>query len=160
LSDPRARSADVVGMAAPLAVALAAALGALVAACETVDLGAPPSDVNACRPSQQFFIDEIWPNVLSADYGGKHCYDSKCHDAASGRPLTLVVPPANEPAAIPLPPTWAKNYRSATEQMNCANPSSSDLILLPTNTRTHGGGQLFKTTDPEALSIQMWVTVP
>ena len=35
--------------------------------CETVDLGHPPADINACRPSQQCFVDEIWPNFLAKD---------------------------------------------------------------------------------------------
>ena len=35
--------------------------------CETVDLGKPPADINACRPSQEFFIDEIWPNFLAKE---------------------------------------------------------------------------------------------
>jgi hypothetical protein len=145
-----------------LLIAGGALLGAVIGAgaCETVDLGAPPRDINACRPSQQYFVDEIWPNVLSADYGGKHCYDSKCHDPASGRPLTLVANPMPMPAVIPLTMDWAANYRSATENMNCSNVEASDLIALPANLRTHGGGMLFSATGPEALKIQMWVTAP
>ena len=125
--------------------------------CETVDLGPPPADVNACRPSQQFFIDEIWPNVLAKDYGGKHCYDASCHDMGSGRPLTLTV--VSGPGTIPFPADWALDYRSASEQMNCSNVSASDLLSLPTGQRTHGGGKLFDVNDPEALAIQMWPTV-
>jgi hypothetical protein len=134
------------------------ALGVLCAGCDTVDLGAPPANINACRPSQQFFIDQIWPNVLAKDYGGKHCYDSGCHDDAIGRVPVLAVPPANEPAAIPLPPTWEANYRAASREMNCANVEVSRL-LHPADP-THGGKMLFTTTGPEALLIQMWVTAP
>jgi hypothetical protein len=144
--------------AAGLIVAGAALLGALIGSCETVDLGSPPRDVNACRPSQQVFADDIWPNVLSADYGGKHCYDAKCHDPASGRPLTLIAnpqPPTSPP--VPLVDDWGKNYRSATEQMNCSNVSSSALIIYPANLTLHGGGMLFSATGPEALKIQTWV---
>ena len=51
---------------AQLAVALlaGAALGGVLS-CETVDLGAPPADVNACRPSEAYFVTDVWPNVLS-----------------------------------------------------------------------------------------------
>ena len=56
-------------------VALALAAGA----CTTVDLGTPPADVNACRPGQQFFVDQIWPEILDKDYSGVHCSDSGCH---------------------------------------------------------------------------------
>ncbi|MDB4981512.1 MAG: hypothetical protein JWM82_2264, partial [Myxococcales bacterium] len=137
---------------------VASALAGGLLACQTVDLGTPPSDINACRPSQQYFIDEIWPNVLNKDYGGKTCADAKCHDPGSGRPLTLV--PPRDPGAIPLPPEWAANYRSASEQMNCSNVTSSELLVLPTGQRVHGGGTLFSLTDPEAGKIQMWVTAP
>src|SRR5207253_5779326 len=50
----------------------------LVCACDTVDLGPALADVNACRPSQSFFTEQIWPNFLAKDYGGKHCYDARC----------------------------------------------------------------------------------
>ena len=136
------------------------ALAAGAAGCDTVNLGAPPDDNNTCQPSQQFFIDQIWPNVLSADYGGKHCYDTSCHASSSGHSPALTVPPATETAALPLPMTWAANYLSATEQMNCADVSSSNLILLPEDVTPHGGGQLFKPKSMQETLIRMWVTAP
>jgi hypothetical protein len=148
---------------AALVIAVAGLTGAALASCETVDLGSPPSDINVCRPSVRFFVDEIWPNVLAKDYGGKRCFDAQCHDPGSGRPLTLVpnpMPAINPGDALPdpLPDDWAKNYRSTTNQMNCANVTASDLILLPTNQRTHGGGQLFAPTAPEVTLITNWVS--
>lgn len=147
-------------------VLLGSALGVL-AGCETVDLGPPPNDINVCRPSQSYFVTEIWPNVLNKDYGGKRCADAKCHDPGSARPLTLIANPqpsnaldANGMLIVPFPEDWEKNYRSAANQMNCANASASDLILLPTNQRTHGGGQLFSPTAPEVTSLTMWVSAP
>ena len=136
-----------------LVATLAFALG-----CETVDLGDPPADVNACRSSQQYFADEIWPNVLSKDYGGKHCNDSSCHDRASGRPLTLITP--TTAATIPLAMEWSDNYRATTEQMNCANVASSPLVLFPTNQRTHGGGMLFAQDSEEVTLIKAWISAP
>jgi hypothetical protein len=162
-------------LATPLRIALALATAALVGgalgSCQTVDLGSPPADINACRPSQSFFVREVWPNVLAADYGGKHCSDAKCHDPASGRPLTLIANPQPDlnagfdpmnPAPIPnpLPADWAANYRSASEQMNCSNPSASDLVARPTAQRTHGAPKLFGATDPPATTIEMWVSGP
>jgi hypothetical protein len=144
--------------------ALAAALAvSALAACQTVDLGAPPADINACRPSQDFFVQQIWPNVLNKDYGGKKCSDATCHDPASGKPLTLISNPMpaldpTMPAPIPLPEDWANNYRSTTEQMSCSDVSASNLIIYPTATRPHGGGMLFGVMSPEALLIQTWVT--
>jgi hypothetical protein len=140
----------------------AAAAGA-VAACQTVDLGTPPADLNACRPSQLFFVSDIWPNVLSKDYSGRHCYDSSCHDAGIGRPLTLVPIPGFMPDAgtvpVPLTGVWATNYASASEQMNCSNASASQLFLLPTNTLTHGGQQLFAPVSDEARTVLKWPSV-
>ena len=142
---------------AALAVVVAGALGTL-AACETVDLGAPPSDINVCRPSQQYFVEVIWPVVLSADYGGRHCYDSMCHGGASNNSLKLVVPTTNDSSAIPLTGVWAANYRAATQQMNCSDVGSSALIELPENLKTHGGQQVFKPGSPEETAIRMWVS--
>jgi hypothetical protein len=139
-----------------LAGAVAALL--LAAGCETVDLGTPPADVNACRPSQQYFLDTIWPMVLDVDYGGKRCNDSGCHDRTAGRPLTLVDPLV--PAALPLPMDWANNYRSTTEQMNCANVAASSLILFPTGQRPHGGETLFAPDSNEVTLIKAWISAP
>jgi hypothetical protein len=126
--------------------------------CTSVDLGSPPADINACRPGQQFFIDQIWPNVLSKDYGGKHCYDSSCHDQASGRPLTLQVPTSTP--MVPLPADWMADYLSASEEMQCSNAAASELVTRPDGERTHGGGMLFQQNGPEATLLEMWVTQP
>jgi hypothetical protein len=148
-----------------VAALFAAAATGGVLGCETVNLGTPPADVNACRPSQEYFVKEIWPNVLAKDYGGRRCADATCHDPGSGRSLSLIAMPQpaldpNQPIPNPLPDDWTKNYRSASEQMNCANVAASALILLPTNTQTHGGGQLFKPTSMEVTSLTMWVNQP
>jgi hypothetical protein len=140
---------------------LAVGLGwmATGAACETVDLGTPPADINACRPGQQFFIDQIWPNVLGKDYAGKRCYDSSCHD--NGKPLTLAAPAITMMVPIPLPMDWMANYISASEQMNCSNVKASPLLAIPAGIAgPHGGGKMFDPNGPEALLLQMWVTQP
>ena len=126
--------------------------------CDTVDLGTPPADVNACRPSQAYFVETIWPMVLDVDYGGKRCNDSGCHDLASGRPLTLVAPVL--PSALPLPMDWANNYRSTTEQMNCSNVGASALIMFPTGQRPHGGQTLFAPDSEQVTLIKAWISAP
>ncbi len=52
------------------------------------------ADINACRPSQQCFIDEIWPNFLAKDGypNGVHCYDAACHGALAPNALDMIVP--------------------------------------------------------------------
>jgi hypothetical protein len=138
---------------------LVAAVPLLMAvACETVDLGDPPSDINACRPSQQFFVDEIWPNFLAKDYGGLHCYDATCHGGIASNSLDLIVPTAA--AAIPLTGDWANNYRTTTEEMNCSNVAASKLLELPSGLKVHGGGKLIEPDGPEATLIKMWISQP
>jgi hypothetical protein len=137
---------------------LFATLVVLGIGCDTVDLGTPPADVNACRPSQQYFVDVIWPMVLDVDYGGKRCNDSGCHDQASGRPLTLINPV--NAAALPLPMDWASNYMSTTEQMNCSNVGSSALIMFPSGQRTHGGQTLFAPDSEQVTLIKAWTSAP
>jgi hypothetical protein len=142
------------------------ALGAAVllgGACQTVDLGSPPADINACRPSQDYFVQQLWPNVLNMSYGGKKCSDANCHDPTTGRPLSLIAspqPPLDPTMSPPqpLPADWAANYASTTEQMSCSDVTASDLIIYPTATRPHGGGKLFDITSMQALTIEMWVT--
>jgi hypothetical protein len=138
----------------------------VLGACQTVDLGAPPADINACRPSQSYFVSDVWPKVLSTDYGGKHCFDSSCHDTASAKgglglianPMPMLDP--TMPAPLPLPDDWAKNYRATTEQMSCSDVTASNLIVYPTATHAHGGGKLFDSNSAEAQTIEMWVTAP
>jgi len=135
----------------------------LAVACETVDLGQPPSDINACRPSQAFFVDEIWPHFLAQDYGGMHCYDSTCHGGLAPNSLDLIfIDPLLPPPAIPLTGDWANNYRTTTEQMNCANVAASKLIELPAAIKVHGCGcgALIQPDGPEATLIKAWVSQP
>jgi hypothetical protein len=140
-----------------LALAMTAAAGV---GCETVDLGEPPADINACRPGPQWFIDQIWPNVLAKDGypGGVHCYDAACHGALAPNALDLMVP--TSAGSIPLANEWATNYMSVTEEMSCSNVASSKLLELPGGIRRHGGGKLFEPDGPEATLIKMWISQP
>jgi hypothetical protein len=137
---------------------VAAALLLLFAACDTVDVGPQPADVNACRPSQQYFLDHVWPEYLNKDYGGVHCWDARCHDASS--PRVLKVPPPTSAPGIPLPPDWEMVYRSASEQTECTNVKSSPILTHPDGEVTHGGGMLIAQGGPEWLVIVNWVTAP
>jgi hypothetical protein len=141
-----------------LLLAASSLLGAALG-CQTVDLGAPPADVNLCEPSQQFFIDDIWPMFLGMSYAGKHCYDSGCHGPGSTTAMTLTNP--IEAATMPpLPADWAANYTQVTHRMNCADPLDSDLLIYPENRVPHGGGMLIMPNGPEATLVSMWVAAP
>ena len=129
--------------------------------CQTVDLGAPPADVNLCEPSQQFFVTSIWPMFLGNTYNQKHCYDSGCHGSGSTTAMTLTNPSVAMPdPTMPLPADWEANYTQATHRMNCSDPLDSDLLIYPENRVPHGGGMLIMPTGPEATLISMWVTAP
>jgi hypothetical protein len=142
-----------------LAFVLTAAVGV---GCETVDLGQPPSDINACRPSQQWFVDQIWPNFLAKDGypNGVHCYDAACHGALAPNALDLMVPDPSVTPSIPLTGIWATNYMSVTEEMSCSNVASSKLLELPAGIKVHGGGKLIEPDGPEATLIKMWISQP
>ncbi len=124
-------------------------------ACDTVDLGDPPADVNSCRPDRQFFYTDVWPKFLAKDYGDKRCNDSRCHDAGSSRQLVLT-PPTSAPG-LPLPADWDAVYKSVTAQMSCTNVASSALLVHPDGRRVHGGGKLIELDGPEEQLIKEWV---
>jgi hypothetical protein len=131
--------------------------GALVAACGVVDVGPPVSGINTCRPDQAFFAAEIYPNFLAKDFGGRTCGDSQCHDNASGRQLRVF--PPTSPPYVPFAAgsDWDMLYRSAAEQMSCANVRASELYTRPAGLRSHGGSQLIAPDGPEAMLLDAWV---
>jgi hypothetical protein len=126
----------------------------IAASCDTVDLGAPPADVNACHPSQQFFYERVWPEFLGKDHGGKHCSDAGCHSASASR--VLILPPPTSAGTLPLPADWAAAYQSATKQMFCTNAGASPLVVRPSRS-DHGGGKLIEPDGPESALIREWV---
>ena len=122
--------------------------------CDTVELGSPPAGVNACRPSQRFFVDRVWPEFLAQTYGQRRCSDAGCHDGASPRQLSL--PPPTSAPTLPLPADWVAVYTSTAEQVLCTNALASPLLVRPSST-DHGGTKLIEPQGPEALLVQMWV---
>ncbi len=144
----------------PLGAAGLAILAALLAGagCETVDLGAPPAQVNACLPGQMWFVNQIWPNFLAKDYNGKHCTDSSCHARGSKTTMTLVNPV--DPVTFPLTGDWASNYTQVTHEMNCSDVTDSALLLLPEGVQVHGGNQLIMKGGPEEMLVEQWITEP
>jgi hypothetical protein len=154
------RSARLSALAVLAPLAVTALLGA--GGCQTVDLGAPPADVNLCEPGQMFFLTQIWPNFLGQDYNGVHCYDSNCHGPNPKGALALIN--STEPMTLPLQMEWAANYTSASHLMNCSDPVDSRLIALPEGKQTHGGGMLIDPNSPQGMQINallsMWITQP
>jgi hypothetical protein len=126
--------------------------------CGTVDLGPTPADVNACRPSQKFFAEKIWPEYLGKDFGGKHCYDGGgCHGPGSGRLMVLAFPGGTP--TVPLSPEWNDVYNAASDQLFCTSVAASPLIEKPSDLG-HGGTKLIEPDGAEAALVKMWVTAP
>lgn len=130
----------------------------MLASCEIVDLGAPPAEINACRPSALFFMNEVWPNYLAKPLGGKRCSDGGCHAGSSAR--QLVMPPPASAVMVPMPPDWATVYRSVTEQIQCTNVGSSPLLTRPNGRQVHGGGKLIEPDGEEERLVRKWVVAP
>lgn len=151
------------------AVALAAgglgAWGGIAASgCGTIDNGDPPADVNACRPSQQFFYERICPEYLAMSYGGKTCMDSGCHDTktTSFFKITLTSCTQDAPPTVPFVggSPWLDSYISATKAMNCTDVDGAALYTRPSGQAAHGGGKLFEPGGPEFSLLQEWVMPP
>ena len=134
-------------------------LFALLAGCDTVDLGATPADIGQCHPGQKFFVDQVWPNFLNKDYGGKHCNQASCHDGTgTGGALNLRAPAT--PLTYPMDTEWQQVFQNAAFQMHCSTPQSSPLVEYPDGLLTHGGGMLISQTGPEIDLIVQWVSAP
>jgi hypothetical protein len=133
---------------------MALALAGPAIGCDTVDLGSPPADLNACRPDQKFFYERVWPEFLGREVSGKRCNDSGCHDSAS--PRQLRIPDPTSAPMLPLPPDWAAAYKAVTEQMSCTNVAGSPLLDRPSRA-DHGGGKLIEPEGAEAMLLRMWV---
>lgn len=145
--------------ATALALALALATATL-AACSTVDLGDAPADINACRPSQRYFVETVWPNYLTKDYGGKTCADTNCHGSRTVGNALQIPPPTSTPA-LPLlaGSDWLADYLSASQEMSCTDVAGSALYEQPAGLMSsHSGGTLFAPGGPEFALLQQWVT--
>lgn len=132
--------------------------------CSTIDNGEPPADVNACRPSQQFFYERICPEYLAASYGGKTCMDASCHGSMSNSALKITLASCTEdaPPAIPFVggSNWLSSYQSAARVMSCTDVNGAAFYTNPSGQAMHPGGKLFEPGGPEFDLLQAWVTSP
>ena len=129
--------------------------------CSIVDLGDPPADVNACRPNQEYFVSDVWPNFLAKSYNGKTCADANCHGPGATSALHLVADPKTpNPVTFPLVggSDWFANYTAASDVMNCTDVTGSSLYTKPSGLQSsHGGGMLFSPGGAEFDLLQQWV---
>lgn len=154
-SKPKGRDPNALCLLLSVLGVLGAPMG--LGACSTVDLGDPPAEVNACRPSQMFFVDRIWPELLTKSYGGRTCGDATCHGSPTGPPPRIVMPTSTPTFPFTAQSDWEMSYRSVTQQLTCTNARGSELFTRPAGLSTHGGGQLFPPDGPEGVLLEMWV---
>lgn len=154
--------ARAVSLATARAVVGVAVAGAVVASCSSVELGDPPADVNACRPSQALFVEQIWPNFLLKPYGAKTCGDASCHGPSSSRALRITAPTSTPAPTLPFAAgtDWDVLYRSVADQVNCSDIAASELYTKPCDLHDHQGGKLFEPNGPELALLTAWVAGP
>jgi hypothetical protein len=140
-------------------VVLLGAVAVAIGGCSTVDVGAPPADINACRPSQSYFVNEVWPNYLTKDYGGKTCADANCHGAGASSALKIPTPTSIPSLPLLSGSDWFADYLSASQEMSCTDVTGSPLYEKPAGLlSSHSGGTLFAPGGPEFDLLQAWVT--
>lgn len=125
------------------------ALGCL-AACPTIDLGEDPSNPGVCRPDPAYFRNEMWPKYIAVADPMKSCIGrSGCHSESDGRSGLRFDSSAT--------PDLERNYQVAVRFLNCGTPSASTLYTRPlAGEDSHGGGDIFSSTDPQAAVFEGW----
>jgi len=98
---------------------------------------------------QDYFNNVMWPNYLTVESALTHhtCVDAMCHGHNSfsggfGLDETNPVSPAN--------------YRAAQQELLCATPDESKLLIKPFGITGHGGNTLFNMSDPEYMTFLDW----
>lgn len=121
------------------------AMAVVLTGCPDVDLGENPPDPPTCRPSESYFVDTIWPQMLDPADTSRSCVGAAgCHRTTDGRgPLRLDV---SDPAS---------NYQVVTRFLNCGSPLDSALWTKPVSgVDPHGGGDLFDASLLQDVFLQ------
>lgn len=133
--------------------ALLAGCALALAGCPTVDLGDTPPDIGLCNPNggSDYFNNQIWPKYLTIanPLQPTHtCVDNGCHGHGS------ISGGLGFDTDNPMSPN---NYRAAQGELNCGTPTASKLLTWPlAGVDQHGGGDLFKQTDPQYMTFVGW----
>jgi hypothetical protein len=112
---------------------IAALVALCSAACGTIDPGPATGPPAGCNASPSFFVEHTWPEYLDR-YG---CGQASCHDAATGHgyfrlePVAGATPfDAHQPTST-WPEQWRTDLAAAARLLDCADPGSSQLLLVP-----------------------------
>lgn len=136
-------------------------LGLLFAGCDTVDVGPPTGPPSGCVAQPMFFVSDVWPKY----FDNYTCGRSDCHDASSGHGYfrlqsvaSVTAPQPTDPVSI-WPAAWAANFQAVQQNISCANPLSSQVLVVPEGKgQPHPGGVVVTNpTDADALFVS-WLT--
>lgn len=135
-------------MAKYIVVALA------LAGCPTVEVGETPSDIGVCYPAggEPYFEATIWPQFLHPADPTQDCATASCHQSSSeagagaGAMGYLTAPPID----------YDTNYAIAQQQLNCATPAQSPLLLNALGQNGHSGGMRITPSDPRYALFLAW----
>lgn len=117
--------------------------------CPTVDLGDEPPDPGQCRPDPGYYETVIWPEFLAPADPQLSCVgEAQCHRADNGTSgFRLETDPVDH----------NDNYNSVIRRLNCGTPEASRLLTRPAaGVDTHGGGDMFELTSPQAQIFLDW----
>jgi hypothetical protein len=134
---------------------------ALVSIGCTVSAGTTP-DAGSCSPSPQFFVSDVWPKYLAANFCGTA---GSCHDFNDGHGYFRLRPPGAAPKMnVPLaqwPTSWRENYHAAVQLFDCAQPLDSLLLEIPGGRDDlHPVGPVVLDRTAAATVLQAWTTAP
>jgi hypothetical protein len=131
-----------------------------VCACETVDVGPDTVPGPGCIAKPEFFVSDVWPQFFDRYMCGR----SDCHDASSGHGYFLLqsvagvpAPQPNDPLSV-WPAAWQANFQAVESNLSCANPTSSQVLVVPEGRgQPHPPGVV--VTDPNSADdlFRMWL---
>lgn len=132
----------------------------LWAGCGTVDPGPDVATPPPCNAPTPYFVSDVWPRYFDRYSCGK----SDCHDQSTGhgyfrlRPVNQVPAPQPTDPLAAWPDAWRFNYRSVTQNVSCANPIGSAVLMVPQQ-RTHPGGLVVTGADVATATelFRMWL---
>ena len=140
--------------------ALAAAVALSQAGCSTVDTGPETGPPAGCNAPPAFFISDMWPQYFDK-YG---CGKSDCHDASSGHGYFRLQDVSGIPAPLPTDPVstwpsaWAANLRAVQQNISCANPTGSIVLVVPEGLgQPHPGGVVVTDAPSADALFRMWL---
>ncbi len=141
-------------------VATTAACAALFG-CGTIDPGPDVMPPAGCDAPPAFFVTDVWPKFF-VQY---QCGRSDCHDAATGhgffrlQPVAAVAAPDPSAPLSTWPDAWQANFRAVQQNLSCSNPTSSEVLAVPTGRgEPHPAGTVVTDIPGADALFTMWLS--